>query len=34
LGGGAEKSTIVPLLVAPKNEMLSIGGQVTFNDQV
>ena len=33
LGGVAEKSSVVPLLVAPKNEMLSIGGRVNFNNQ-
>lgn len=30
----AEFSSIVPLLVAPRNEELRIGGTITFNDQV
>ena len=30
----AETSTLVPLLIAPRNELLRIGGSVNFNNQV
>ena len=27
-------STLIPLLIAPRNEQLTIGGRISFNDQV
>ena len=29
-----EISTLIPLLIAPRNEQLTIGGRISFNDQV
>lgn len=34
LSGRTEISTLIPLLIAPRNSELKIGGQVTFNNQV
>lgn len=34
LSGRAEVSTLIPLLIAPRNDQLMIGGEVTFNNQV
>ena len=34
LSGTTEVSTLIPLLICPKNPQLSIGGQIHFNDQV
>lgn len=34
LSGKTELSTLIPLLIAPRNEQLTIGGQVNFNNQV
>lgn len=34
LNGKAEVSNLIPLLIAPRNEQLSIGGTLSFNDQV
>lgn len=34
LSGRTEFSTLIPLLIAPRNEQLMIGGEVTFNNQV
>lgn len=33
LSNGAELSNIVPLLIAPKNDILKIGGRINFNNQ-
>jgi hypothetical protein len=33
LSGRTEVSTLIPLLIAPKNDQLTIGGKITFNDQ-
>ena len=34
LSGRTEISTLIPLLIAPRNPELKIGGQLTFNNQV
>lgn len=34
LSGRTEISTLIPLLIAPKNPELQIGGQINFNEQV
>lgn len=34
LSGRTELSTLIPLLIAPRNDMLKIGSQINFNEQV